>query len=142
MLFIFGGISIVAGSQNSPPSIPEINGPTTGKAGVEHDYSFLSTDPEGNDITYYVSWGCCGTGDFHEYGPYESGIEITESHSWPEKGDYTIQAYAKDINEAESDKATFEISMPRNRLLTNTLFMRLFERFPNAFTMISHILSL
>jgi hypothetical protein len=136
MLFFIGSIITVAGSQNSPPSIPEINGPTSGKVGVEYNYTFVSTDPEGDDIYYYVCWGCCGSKDIHEYGPYESGVEIIQNHSWSEKGNFIIKAYAKDINEAESDWGTFEVSMPRNLISINTIIQRLFERFPNAFSML------
>jgi hypothetical protein len=106
---------------------------------VEHDYTFLSTDPDGDDIFYMICWGCCGSRDFHSYGPFESGVKTTLSHSWNKQGDFTIQAYAKDINEAESDTVTFEISMPRANLPQNIFFMRLHERFPNLFSVICHL---
>jgi len=95
---------------NEPPSIPEIDGETSGTAGVEYEYTFVSTDPDGDDIFYMVSWGCCGSGDFHTYGPYESGEEAIISHSYHEEGEYTIQAYAKDPDGAESDIATLEVT--------------------------------
>ena len=106
---------------NQPPEIPSITGPASGKPGVEYEFNFSTIDPDGDDVYYCVSWGCCGPGDFHTYGPYESGLEVTLSHSWSEQGDYTIQAYAKDIHEAESEIATFEITMPRNKAVHSPL---------------------
>ena len=127
---------------NNPPSTPEIDGPKTGIPGVEYDFTFVSTDPEGEDVYYCVSWGCCGGGDFHTYGPYESGVEVILSHSWPEKGTYIIHAYAKDIHEAESGTVSFEITMPRGRHLSNTLFISLFEQIPNAFPILRYLFGL
>ena len=127
---------------NEPPEIPTITGPPSGKLGIEYDFNFSTIDPDGDDVYYCVSWGCCGPGDFHSYGPYESGVEVTLSHSWSKQGDYIIQAYAKDIYDAESDIATLEISMPLNHQIINTLFLRLLERFPNAFPILRHLLRL
>lgn len=142
LLFIFGGVSTVASYLNNAPSTPEIEGPKTGKPGVEYDFFFISTDPEGEDVYYFVCWGCCGGRDFHKYGPYPSGVKIVLSHSWPEEGKYTINAYAEDIHEAASDMVSFEITMPRDRVLPNNLFMAFLEKFPNAFPILRYIFGL
>ena len=107
------------GIDTSPPNKPSITGPTSGKAGTEYDYTFSATDPDADNIYYFVNWGCCDDGDFHEYGPYESGEEVTLSHTWSEQGDYVIEAYTKDINGAESDIAKLEISMPKSKTINN-----------------------
>ena len=66
----------IASMTNEPPTTPTIAGPTSGKPGVEYDFTFMSIDPDGDDIFYIISWGCCGPGqDFHTYGPFESGEE-------------------------------------------------------------------
>ncbi|UCF13535.1 MAG: hypothetical protein JSW06_04560 [Thermoplasmatales archaeon] len=141
MLLIIPILS-TTGIANQPPETPNITGPSSGKPGVEYDFNFSTIDPDGDDVYYCVSWGCCGSGDFHTYGPYESGVEVTLSHSWPEQGGYTIQAYAKDIYDAESDIATLEISIPLTHHIINTLFLRFFERFPNAFPILRYLLRL
>ncbi len=129
MLLIVPAFAITAVA-NEPPNTPTIDGPTSGKPGVEYDFIFYTTDPNGDDVYYCVSWGCCGSGDFHTYGPYTSGVEVTLSHSWPEQGDYVIKAYAKDIYDAESDMATFEISMPRDKATTSSMLLKILEQFP------------
>jgi len=101
---------------NAPPSTPTIEGPTSGKPGVIIDFTFMSIDPDGDDIFYMVSWGCCGPGqDFHTYGPFESGEEAIIQKGYSEEGTFSIQAYAKDMDGAESDIVTLEVTMPKEK---------------------------
>jgi hypothetical protein len=123
---------------NSPPTPPEINGSSIGKVGISYDWTFISTDLEGDDITYYVDWGDeCGGGEYH--GPYPSGQEITLSHTYQTKSTYFINALAIDINGGTSPTSYFEVTMPRNRLLQNSFILKLLERFPNAFPILRYI---
>jgi hypothetical protein len=128
LLLILPAFAITAVA-NEPPNTPTIDGPSSGKPGVEYDFIFYTADPNDDEVYYCVSWGCCGGGDFHTYGPYTSGVEVTLSHSWSEQGDYVIQAYAKDIHEAESDTATFELTIHRNKSIQNTMFQWFLERY-------------
>jgi len=63
---------------NSPPATPVITGPTNGKTGVELEYTFVSTDPDDDDIWYWINWGDGTTSDW--IGPKNSGEEITVKH--------------------------------------------------------------
>ena len=103
---------------NGPPAKPTIDGPTSGKPGVEYDYKFISIDPDGDDVFFMVSWGCCGPGqDFHTYGPFESGEEAIIKKVYGEEGTFSIQAYAKDMDDAESDIVTLEVIMPKDKVV-------------------------
>ena len=102
---------------NSPPNKPTITGPTNGKAGVEYEYTFVTTDPDGDNVNYIIDW--CSCGDTVTVGPYTSGGEVKLSHIWSEQGTYTIIAKAKDINEAESNWVTLEVTMPKNKRIVN-----------------------
>ena len=61
-----------------------------------------------------------------------SGVTVTESHTWNNKGDYAIKVKAIDENGTESSWATLEVSMPKNRAINPFLLLleRLMERFP------------
>jgi hypothetical protein len=107
------------GIDNHAPEIPSIDGPTHGKVRVALEYTFLTTDPDGDDVYYVVRWGCCGN-ETHTYGPYPSGVAVTINHTWKEKGTFTIKVKAKDIYNFESDWTTFEIKIPRIR---NQIFL-------------------
>ncbi|MCK4332544.1 MAG: Zn-dependent exopeptidase M28, partial [Thermoplasmatales archaeon] len=76
------------------------------------------------------------------YNP--SGIEVKVKHTWSEKGDYTIKAKAKDIHDAEGPEGTLEVTMPKNKAFNFNfpLLNWLFERFPNAFPILRHLLEL
>ena len=119
--------------ENDPPETPDIDGPKAHKVGVEYEYTFVTTDPDGDDISYYINWSD-GTSEGW-IGPVDSGTEIILTHTWDVKGEYTIRAKTKDHPYgAESDLAEFWIRwQPKNKVTENTLFMRLLERFPNVF---------
>jgi hypothetical protein len=95
---------------NSPPSEPRISGPASGKPGKSYDYTFVAVDPEGNNISYEINWGD-GTVD-NWYGPVESNVIITRSHTWSEKGTYTIQVRAKDVYGAIGGWGSLSVTMP------------------------------
>ena len=84
---------------NRPPWKPTIDGPTNGTTGSTYEYKFSTEDPEGDEIYYLIDWGDGSTSDW--IGPYSSGEEITESHSWDVVGEYEIVAKSKD-NYSES----------------------------------------
>jgi hypothetical protein len=124
------------------PNIPyKPNGPPSGKVNEEYTYTTFTYDPQGDQVLYLFDWDD-GT-DSGWIGPYASGETAEASHIWTNKNTYNIKVKAKDINGYESDWSDpLEISMPRNKAMTNTLFLRFLERFPNAFPLIRHILGL
>ena len=85
---------------NNPPTAPDVNGPKHGAVGVEYEWTFVSTDPEGENVTYYVAWGDqCGGSVYH--GPYPSGEEIVVAHIYGYKSSFFINVMAFDENGAE-----------------------------------------
>jgi hypothetical protein len=111
-------------TDNSPPDKPTITGEVNGKPNTEYEYKFVSTDPEGDNITYCIKWG----DDAEEVciGPYPSGAEASTTHIWSEKGNYIIKAKARDVNGTESNWATLSVSIPKNKL-SNMIFKKIFE---------------
>lgn len=118
-----------------PPSRPIIDGPTSGRVGVEYEYTFNSTD--GDVVIYLVHWGDDSPGEIVVPIPQnpDNGNEATANHSWDTKGTYIISAKARDIWGAESEWGTLEVTMPKNHNmwfqwldwfpLLNQLIMRL-----------------
>ncbi len=86
---------------SEPPNQPTISGPLSGIEGEELEYTFKSTDPEGEDIYYYIEWG--DDNDSVWIGPYDSGNEATVTHTWTFEGNYEIRAQAKDIYDVKSN---------------------------------------
>lgn len=97
---------------NRSPSRPTIRGPRFGKTERQQEYSFVATDPDKDEIYYFVDWGDNTTSGW--VGPCDSGGKISLAHMWTSRGRYTLKAKAKDIYGAESDWATLEVRMPKN----------------------------
>ena len=114
--------------ENDLPTTPTIDGPTSGKAGIPHTYTFTSTDPDGNAVSYYIRWGDGSTTNWTTFQP--PGTPCTVNHVWDKRGNYNIEAKAKDIYDAESDWAKFKINIPRTRMIRSSLLIRFLEGFP------------
>lgn len=118
------------GFNNNPPNKPTINGNIKGVLDTEYQYTFISTDPEEDEISYYIDWGD------NTYTGWTrtlvSGEYYKSSHNWSEKGSYTIKAKAKDIYGGESDWATLEISMTKTHFKNQILpqIINVLEHFP------------
>ena len=111
----------VAVYTNTAPDLPTIDGPPSGKIDEEYTYTFVTSDLEGDQIYYWIDWGdSCPAVEW--IGPFSSGEIVEVSHTFTEKGDYTISCKAKDEHDAESDWATLEVSMPVSQDTTDSIF--------------------
>ena len=86
-------IKYPGGNQQVPP---DISGPKGGDPGVEYEFSFITNDPEDDQIQLYIEWG---DGEIKDWGDqwYDSGEEVKISHTWDEEGPYRIRAKSRDV---------------------------------------------
>jgi len=113
---------------NSPPNIPDIDGPAHGTAGKTYPYTFTTNDPEGLQVWYFIDWDDGSNTGW--IGSYNSGIAITKEHKWIEQGTYTIKCKAKDPYNDESSYDELTVKMPRDKAISTSLLFRFLERFP------------
>ena len=118
---------------NYPPNMPIINGPTNGDVGISYTFTFTSTDFDGDDVKYYVDWGDGTITDWTSF--QSSGTSYSEKHIWDISGYYIIKAKAKDENDAESNWATLEVVMPRNKVV-NVILLKFINNNPVVFKLI------
>jgi hypothetical protein len=110
VLLVLGSLTNVVGYQsvklteNHAPIAPYITGPRNLKIGIDYLFRFVTTDPDGDNISYYVDWGD-GTNSGW-FGPYYSGQEIKLVHTWSEKGNY-IRAKARDYPYEDESNWTY-----------------------------------
>ena len=124
---------------NSPDTPSKPSGQTSGKNGEEYTYSTSTTDPQGEQVFYWWDWGDGSNSGW--LGPFESGDTAEASHTWENRGDYSIKVKAKDINDFESEWSDpLPISMPRNKPYTNPLFLRIREWLTERFPLIARLL--
>jgi hypothetical protein len=101
------------GFSNEPPLLPTIDGPSNGIPNEEYLYQISSSDPNTDDVCFYIDWGDNNT---EETDYFNSGELITVKHQWTERGNYTLKVKAIDEYGTESDWAILEISMPKKRI--------------------------
>jgi outer membrane protein assembly factor BamB len=107
------------------PNLPEIKGPTNVRVEKKHEYTFTATDPNDDDVYYYIEWGDHDVKDW--FGPFPSGEEVRVNHTYGWEGTYTIKARAKDVNDFWGPYGKLQVTVPRTR---TTSFHWFLERFP------------
>ena len=122
---------------NEHPNKPIINGPGNGKTSETCYYSISTTDPNDDEIFYYIDWGDLNNTGW--IGPYSSGKYITANHNWSIDGTYLLKVKSKDIFEAESEWATLEVSMPKNKVISYPI-IRFLEQYIHLFPKLRQIL--
>lgn len=113
---------------NNPPEKPIIDGPKNGKVKTEHTYNAISTDLDGDDISYLFDWGDLTNSGWTKFVP--SGTMVNKSHKWWFEGTYTVKVKAKDSHAAQSEWAELSITMPRTKIVYNSFIMRFLDRHP------------
>ena len=114
---------------NNPPTDLSISGRSSNlNTGAKYNYKVNATDPDGDDIYYYIDWG---DGDTVEWaGPFNTSEEQTFNHSWTgSQTTYNIRVKAKDIYGDESDWVTLQVSTQQAKNSFSIIY-RLLERFP------------
>lgn len=89
------------------PTIPEIEGPTTGKKNTEYAYTALSTDPDGDNITYIFDWG--DSTNITQIDFVKSNTTVKATHSWDSAGVYIVTVYVLDENNTKSDAKKIKV---------------------------------
>jgi len=112
---------------NRPPELPDINGPTEGKSGVNITFEFSTIDPDGDNISYFIDWGD-NTSD--EFGTCRSGELISVCHIWYKKGCYIIRCKVTDIYGAEGEWGEYFFWVDRSITSNRYLFHWFLERLP------------
>jgi subtilisin family serine protease len=112
---------------NTQPEIPEApSGETNGKPGREYSFTTIATDEDDDELWYFWDWG---DGNYSEWlGPYASGEECEASYTWQQEANFSIKVKVKDGKGGESYwSEEFIFSTPKNKIIDNVLFERLFN---------------
>ena len=124
---------------NNPPNIPSITGETNGAIQTSYTYVIQTTDPDQDDVEYYIDWGDNNNSGW--IGPYNIEQIASANHSWSSDGTYAIKVKARDEHGAESDWATLPVTMPYSYDKPIPQFLELwFQRFPNEFPILRQLL--
>jgi ribosomal protein S27E len=98
---------------NNPPLKPITpSGPTSGFPGTSYEYSTSTTDPNDDQIFFTFDWG---DGTTSETDYVNSQVQVLESHSWQNSGNYHVKIKATDVHGATSgwsNSVIIEINTP------------------------------
>lgn len=97
---------------NTHPTTPTITGTHEGKPHIAYPFSFSTTDPDNDTVSYLVDWGDGSNSSWTS--PYPSGINVTMLHTWSVKGAYSIRCRAKDAHGAGSEWGIFPVTVQKN----------------------------
>ena len=127
----------LTGGINEPPDEPIIDGPKNGRIGVQYEYNFSISDPEGDSMHIRIDWEN-GPGKWD--GPFPSGSVVRYNYTWKKKGTYKIRAQTQDIYGLNSDWGELEVTIPRVRCVQNFPFVRLFEELLKYYPILRNLL--
>ena len=98
---------------NHAPSSPTITGPTTGTTSTPVSFSFVSTDPDSDQIKYSVDWNNDGIIDESDpsSGYVNSGTSQSSVKTWATAGSKTLKVRAEDSKGATSTWSTYTINI-------------------------------
>ena len=121
---------------NQYPEKPTISGPRVVKDGTHVDYTFSTTDLEGDDL-YYCVWLHSNLGLLDSFilgwlGPYASGEEFTvDIPFFSGPGISWVKAKAVDVNGGMSDIGTFTVIVYMDKACNRDNFLfRFLQCFP------------
>jgi hypothetical protein len=123
---------------NKNPNTPTITGKINGSIATSYEYYLQTTDPDQDDVKYYVDWG---DNTFTTTGLNTSGKQVVVSHTWNTEGTYIIKVKSIDRYDAESNWETLTVTMPYSYVKPIPNFYDLFfQRFPNAFPLLRYLM--
>jgi hypothetical protein len=110
--------------ENEPPDKPIIN--VTKKVRILRIYNFsaVSIDPDGDNISYYFDWDDVSLKDWTNYK--SSGVPVYRTHGFFGLDTYTVKVIAMDEHGSLSEWATVEIRVPKSQ----NVYLGWLERFP------------
>jgi len=86
------------------PAIPD--GPTSGFIGIEYTFSTVTSDSDGDMISYGWDWdGDCIEDEWSNW--YNSGSTCNMFYSWQTPGVYNVRVRAKDVYGAISNQSSY-----------------------------------
>ena len=131
---------VTKNSDNNKPNTPsKPSGPQFGITGKMYFYSSAATDPDDDLLSYCFS---CGPGHNCKTHFESSGQTMEGVFIWTFGGIYSICVRSRDeygfVSDWSESLIVFIIG-PGDKMVHNTLFVGLLDRFPNAFPILRYI---
>ena len=93
-------ITAIIGQLNNPPTAPVVDGVTSGDKDTEYTYTAVSTDLDGDNISYFFDWDDDTENTKTDF--FGNNTIVDASHMWTSAGVYMLKVSAEDENNAIS----------------------------------------
>ncbi len=102
---------------NQPPTAPDVQGPTEGLVSQLYDFSFVSTDPDNDQVKYGIDWNNDLVVDewFPGSGFIDDELIQNTNTSWSDVGSVTFNVLAEDSKGATSGWTQHSIYIRQDR---------------------------
>ncbi|GAI15343.1 unnamed protein product, partial [marine sediment metagenome] len=90
----------IIGQPNNHPTAPTVDGVTSGDKDTEYTYTAVSTDLDGDNISYIFDWNDGTENTKTEF--FGNNTIVNATHTWTSAGVYMLKVSAKDENNALS----------------------------------------
>jgi outer membrane protein assembly factor BamB len=115
---------------NKPPLKPTVDGPTEGRPRREYKFTATTTDPDGDNVSYFFDWDyendVSGWTDF-----VSNGESVSVKYLFYHEGTYNVKVRAQDEQGTDSEWTTFEVNIPRTKTTTYHWFLECFPVMKN-----------
>jgi len=92
--------TVVISQPNNPPIAPTIDGVISGDKDTEYTYTAVSTDLDGDNISYIFDWGDDTENTKTEF--FSNNTIVNTTHTWTSAGVYMLKVSAEDENSVMS----------------------------------------
>lgn len=124
---------------NAPPSAPTVEDPTEGKANIVYQFTFCATDPDNDDLKYFVEWD-----DTHTTGwttCYHPGEAVVLEHMYDQAGTFTIRTRAQECpNGAIGPDGTHTITLTKSKHYFNIPYLNFLQNHPHMIPILRQLL--
>ena len=117
---------------------PYLTGPSRIRIGEE--YTFIASTPEstGDEYYWFFDWGDGSHSDW--IGPYGADDEISQSHTWNQRGDVTVKVKYQEDG-IDSEYTTMSLPVRKSQLMS-TWFNQLFKEYTQMVSLLEQLLVL
>ena len=137
--YLYYSESFLLNQKPQKPNRP--TGSTEGKINFEYNYTTSTIDADGDNVSYFFSWGD-GT-DSGWIGPFDSGDEVTATHTWSQKGTYDVKVKAKDTKAEESEWSDpLSVVMPLDSSVSHPFLQWLSDLLVARFSFLSSLFNI
>lgn len=133
---------------NRPPNAPVLVDEKSDWTAESYTFVFYAVDPDGDQVYYDIDWKTvgestivsCGPDDpvVPWLGPFESGVDVEQTHGFCKIGKYELTIRAKDSHDSVGPATTISITY-KSSLSQFPLLSKLLDKYPGLLNILAKL---